>query len=140
MKDSGEKILKTTGALEVIIGITSIVLIVLLLKNNSGFHIFSEEVGKNALWSLILLYGFAGLRILAGIFAIAFAKSRKHIGLLMFFGILLVVIQAFNIITGELSPISIIIDVIIMLIPVYYIYGVYLNAIANAVEMGKSKN
>ncbi len=137
MEKTGSKYLKAAGILEVIMGIATIALALFLLSKDTGFRIFSVKVGEEALWSLILLYAFAGFCILAGILGIVNANSRKHSGLLMIMGIVLIIIQVFHVVTGDLSVASVVVDVILMAVPAYYFYGAYLNSVANYVEKQK---
>ena len=125
MKKNGSKILIAAGSIEIIIGILSIFLIRYLLERGDTVNILSYEVGKKALSGLIILYGVSALRIIAGLIG-TLLHSKKAV-LTIILGIILIIIQGVEIIIGDLNITSIIVDVLFILIPCFYLYGAMIN-------------
>lgn len=128
MKAKGRNYLRVTGFLEILVGVVSIILIQWILKQDSiDLNIYNLDIIKDALWVLILIYGFAGLKIITGIFGILYANNLKRYKTCYILGLLVIIIQTLSICTITFNVSSIISYGIIMIIPVYYLFGAIKN-------------
>ena len=125
MKKKGSKILIAAGIIEIIVGVVSILLIRYLLGRGDTVNILSYEVGKDALKGLIILYGVAALRIASGLAGTLLSNKKSVVTIIL--GILLIVIQGVEILIGDLEVTSIVVDVLFILIPCFYLYGALAN-------------
>lgn len=117
--------LRITSFLEIIMGIISIILIRFLLVQDGSIVILSKELEVTALWGIILIYGVNIFKIIAGMLGLCFVNKKSILTVLC--GIILIGAHSSNVFVGEFSVLAIIIDVIPMLIPAYYLYGAIRN-------------
>lgn len=121
----GSKHLRIAGLLEILLGAGSILAIQFLLGAGDSSVELTESAAKTALWDIILLYGFNGFKILAGLFGICLA-NRKSL-LTVIFGVLLFFVQLVAFVQVKDDVTQIIINIVLLAIPYYYMH----NAIRN---------
>lgn len=115
--------LKIASIIQIVLGILSIVAIRLLLKY--GDVSSAKMEGTEALKVLIITYGGVAFQILAGIIGLILANKKSIITVIL--GVLLFIPQAlnFNHLSGDM--VYMIINAILLLIPLYYLYSAHMN-------------
>ncbi len=123
----GKKTLMITGALEIIIGLLSILGIIVVLTQKENIPELTNMAATEALGGLLLLYAIYGLHILAGLFAVIFADRPKHSVLLIILGVILVLVELSTCGVLILDTLTLMTKIVLILIPCYYLYGAILN-------------
>lgn len=126
MQAKGKTILRITGILEILIGIGSLAMIFWILSSNEG-TILGIEVAKSALLDLVMIYGRAGIQIIAGIAAIMFAGNARKYKVLYFFGMLMILMEIYPYYHMEYSITNILSSILCTIVPAYYLWGAMKN-------------
>lgn len=122
----GCKHLRIAGALEILLGLAAIAAIQGLL--GAGWEFMpglSEGAGKSALFSLFVLYGANGFKILAGLLGILLANRKSMLTVAL--GGLLFLVQLVNFLQIGKDMVQIIIHIILLVIPYYYLHNAWRN-------------
>lgn len=127
MKLKGSKYLKVTGFLEILVGIASLAMIFWILKENpTEYNVFGSNV-KDTLWVLVLIYAMAGFKILAGILGMIFSNNEKASLFLEIVGMILILIGISSIGQYDFTIRNVIVNIVVLILPAYYLYGAMLN-------------
>lgn len=128
MKLRGKKYLAFAGIIEVIIGVVSFALTFWLLsQTDNAITVIGIPVAKDALWTLVLVYGIAAFQILAGVIGVVCAGSIKHYKVCYFFGICLILIATASLTQVDFSLNTILVNALNLVVPIAYLYGAMLN-------------
>lgn len=129
MYPRGKHYLRITGILEILIGVGSFALIFWILNQDIKEFVGIEfNMAEKALWSLVLIYGTAAFQILAGIVGFLLAGNVRDYKLHYFFGMTLILLGMGSIInTGSFDMASIMRNVLVLLVPSYYLFGAMKN-------------
>ena len=130
MKPKGNKLLKVTGVLEILMGGLTIAFLLFLLSRNDTLSFLTKEIEYQSFKELIVLYVICGVEIFAGLFGIILSNKAKCGTFLAILGYLLLlgyVISNMFVISKGINVYSIIIDFVTLLIPVFYLHGALLN-------------
>ncbi len=141
MEARGKKILTITGILEVMIGILSVIMIILLLKRGD-VKAFNEADGKVALFGLLRLYVVYGIDIVAGMCAVIFSHKPKYSPILMILGFILILTIVYMYMIADASVGGLITSAIVLVIACGYFLGATLNYVSykdSLVEGSKPK-
>lgn len=125
MSRSGSKHLRIAGILEILLGVGSIVAIQVLLSTEGDTTVLPEMEAHNAFLGILAIYGADAFKILAGLCGICFANKKSCLTVLL--GILLFGVQLLAFIKVEQDMVRIIINILLLIVPYYYLH----NAIRN---------
>ena len=120
---SGTKHLRIASAIQIILGLCSILLTYFLIGqgdiSNSGIS------AEHALLTLILTYCGHAFQILAGLFGLLLSKKKSLFTVIL--GVLLFIPQLITFIHVKNDIALIIINAILLAIPYYYLHNAYKN-------------
>ena len=120
---SGTKHLRIASAIQIILGLCGILLTYFLIGqgdiSNSGIS------AEHALLTLILTYCGHAFQILAGLFGLLLSKKKSLFTVIL--GVLLFIPQLITFIHVKNDIALIIINVILLAIPYYYLHNAYKN-------------
>lgn len=128
MKARGSRILKITSILEIIIGVVSLAMTFWILSSKGDTHLMiGVDIGKAALWTLVLIYGIAAFQILAGIVGFVLSNKPEKYKVCYFFGMGLILIEMYSYINLDYTMANILIRLACTIVPAYYLYGALKN-------------
>lgn len=125
MSRSGSKHLRIAGVLEIILGIGSIIALRLLLGADESYELFSEAAAESALLGVLYIYVANIFKVLSGILGICLANKKSLLTVIC--GGLLFIAQLFTFFKSGQDMIQIIINIVLLAIPYYYLH----NAVKN---------
>lgn len=115
--------LRTAGIIQIIVGIISIFADHAIIGAADASSIGMD--GKSALHLLIVAYTGAAFQIIAGIVGVVSAHKKSVLTVL--FGILLFIPQIGNVIMAKGSTVTLIISILFLLIPLFYLVSALKN-------------
>ena len=121
----GSKHLRIAGFLEILLGAGSIAAILFLLGADGSSVELTDGAAKTAFWDLILLYGFNGFKILAGLLGICLANRKSLFTVIL--GVLLFLVQLVAFVQVKDDMTQIIINLVLLIIPYYYLHTAIRN-------------
>ena len=120
---NGTKGLRLASVLQIILGISSIVVTYFLIDKVGINDI--KNIGDSAIYSLIITYGLSLFQVIAGIFGLLLSKKKSIITVI--FGLLLFIPQLINFININGNIALIIVNIVFLFIPYYYLHSAYKN-------------
>lgn len=120
---NGTKGLWLASVLQIILGISSIVVTYFLIDKVGINDI--KNIGDSAIYSLIITYGLSLFQVIAGIFGLLLSKKKSIITVI--FGLLLFIPQLINFININGNIALIIVNIVFLFIPYYYLHSAYKN-------------
>ena len=125
MRD-GTKHLRIASIIQMILGVVSIALTYFLVgKLTSEDLVIAGISGKEAIGILFATYAGAAFQIIAGIFGLLLSKKKSIVTVI--FGILLFIPQLLTFIHLDGNVLLIIVNIVLLLIPYYYLHNAYKN-------------
>ena len=123
---SGTKHLRIASVIQIILGIASIALTYFLVGSlTSKDLVVAGITGKEALGILVATYAGAAFQVIAGIFGLLLSKKKSIITVI--FCIIIFIPQLLSFIHLDGNILLIIVNVILLLIPYYYLHNAYKN-------------
>ena len=124
---SGTKHLRIASVIQIILGIASIALTYFLVGSltSKDLVVAAGITGKEALGILVATYAGAAFQVIAGIFGLLLSKKKSIITVI--FGIILFIPQLLSFIHLDGNILLIIVNVLLLLIPYYYLHNAYKN-------------
>ena len=123
---NGTKHLRIASIIQMILGVVSIALTYFLVgKLTSEDLVIAGISGKEAIGILFATYAGAAFQIIAGIFGLLLSKKKSIITVI--FGILLFIPQLLTFIHLDGNVLLIIVNIVLLLIPYYYLHNAYKN-------------
>ena len=124
MKRKGSKHLKIAGLLEILLGAVSILAIWMILGSGVTVDTTGMDL-EGALFGIIGLYAFNAFKVIAGLIGIALSNKKSVLTVVL--GVLLFVVQLASFFQTGSGLIEIVINIILLAIPYYYLH----NAVRN---------
>lgn len=120
---SGTKHLRIASVLQIVLGVSSILLTYFLAGEADETTILVS--GEEALWALVTAYAGGGFQVLAGLIGLALAKKKSILTVIL--GVILFISQLlyFMHLDGNIG--LIIFNIILLVIPYYYLHNAWKN-------------
>lgn len=123
---NGTKHLRIASIIQMILGVVSIALTYFLVGELTSEDLVIAGIsGKEAIGILFATYAGAAFQIIAGIFGLLLSKKKSIITVI--FGILLFIPQLLTFIHLDGNVLLIIVNIVLLLIPYYYLHNAYKN-------------
>ena len=123
---NGTKHLRIASIIQMILGVVSIALTYCLVGELTSEDLVIAGIsGKEAIGILFATYAGAAFQIIAGIFGLLLSKKKSIITVI--FGILLFIPQLLTFIHLDGNVLLIIVNIVLLLIPYYYLHNAYKN-------------
>ena len=120
------KHLRIASIIQMILGVVSIALTYFLVGELTSEDLVIAGIsGKEAIGILFATYAGAAFQIIAGIFGLLLSKKKSIITVI--FGILLFIPQLLTFIHLDGNVLLIIVNIVLLLIPYYYLHNAYKN-------------
>lgn len=128
MEAKGKKVLRCTGMIEILFGITSLGLLFYALYSKDTTLLTSLGLdGETVLLQVTLSYVQAGIELIAGLAGVLLASKAKKYSVCIFFGYLLMAVVIVNFILVELTIAVLLQKALALLVPILYLYGAQKN-------------
>ncbi len=123
---NGTKHLRIASMIQMILGLASIALTYFLVGELTSEDLVIAGIsGKEAIGILFATYAGAAFQIIAGIFGLLLSKKKSIVTVI--FGILLFIPQLLTFIHLDGNVLLIIVNIVLLLIPYYYLHNAYKN-------------
>ncbi len=120
---NASKHLRIASILVILLGVISILALRGILGSDTAFSGLSEAEGKSALFGLTALYVLNGFKILAGLLGLLLAGKKSLLTVIL--GVILFVAQLWNFFQAGSEMVEIIINIVLLVIPYYYLHNAY---------------
>ena len=120
---SGTKHLRIASVLQIVLGVSSILLTYFLTGEADETTILVS--GEEALWALVTAYAGGGFQVLAGLIGLVLAKKKSILTVIL--GVILFIPQLlyFMHLDGNIG--LIVFNIILLVIPYYYLHNAWKN-------------
>lgn len=121
---NNSKNMRNASILQILAGVLSIVMVQVLLGSNVSIPV-TEQAAQQGLMSVVLVYAADAFKIFAGI--VGLAKANKKSLFTVILGVLLFVAQLWTFYQSGTEMLVMIINIVLLAIPYYYLHSAYKN-------------